>query len=303
MKRIIVATAAVVAAAGFAGQAHAAKFWLTNGRTMYAGTTGGGVSHSATISGLVSGQRSPAIAFDTHRRMYAAVNTGATSTIREITGFNTNAFAPTAGVVIGTLADATNSFDFRGTGSSERLIGTRNSAGSPQYFESTDSTYSAYSDIGAGTGFGSGASYPSSGYDRTTGTYWAVSAGTSGPARSIVSISTVTGVAVDTGLNLTFDGVGDQGAAAYGTIVLAGGDFVERTSTYYISFFSEGLGMAVIGTLDLTTGNFDEAVSFSLNGANEGTMGLAVVIPTPLAGGMGAAGIALIGVRRRRATI
>lgn len=303
MKRIIVATAAVVAAAGFSGSADAARFYLTNGRTMYSGSTGGGGVVSASLG--IGSARSPAIGFDSKGNLYAAINSGGTATIHQLSGFeNLNAFAPTVGAVIGTLASETNSFDFRGTGTSERMIGTRNDTGSPQYFESSDSTYSAYVDVGAGTGFGSGPSYPSSGYDRTgSGTYWAVTAGSSSTARSIVTIATGTGLATDTGLNLTFDGVGDQGDLAYGTIVLAGGDYVESLSAYFISFYSEGLGMAVIGTLDLTTGDFTEEVAFSLVGANEGTMGLAVVIPAPLAGGMSVAGLMLVGARRRRATI
>ena len=302
MKRMILATTAVVVAAGLAGNADAARFYLTNGGTLYSGSTGGGGVVSASL-GIGSGL-SPAIGFDSKGNLYAAINSGGSSTIHQLSGFeNLNAFAPSVGAVIGTLAAPTNSFDFRGTGTSERLIGTRNGAGSPQYFESTDSTYSAFSDVGAGTGFGSGPSYPSSGYDRVSGTYWAVTAGTSDASRSIVTIATGTGIATDTGLNLTFDGVGDQGDAAYGTIVLAGGDYVESLSTYFISFFSQGLGMAVIGSLDLTTGAFTEEIAFSLAGANEGTMGLEVVIPTPLAGGMSVAGLALLGVRRRRATI
>ncbi len=299
MKRTHVLTAAiVVAAGGLAGNANAARFYLAAGDSLYSGSTGGGAISSGVIAGIGSG-RSPAIAFDSKGRLFAAVNSGGSSTLHMLSGYeDLNAFAPSMGGTIGTFLSETNSFDFRGVGSSEVLIGTRNDPGSPMYYESDDSTYSSFSDVGA-TGFGSGSSYPSSGYDRGSGVYYAVTAGAADNNRRIVTIATGTGAATWTGLSMVFDGVDDQGDAGYGLIRLAGGEYIESLSTYFISFYSVALDQAVIGTLDLTTGDFDELRAFSVGG-DPGTMGLAVVIPTPLAGVMGGAGLMLVGARRRR---
>jgi len=299
------ATALIVAAGGLATNAHAARFLLTNGTTLYTGTLGSNGALSDTIGGAVGLGDAPALGFDSTGRLFGAFRRGGLSDIREITGWDSSGtFDPMVGAVIGTTDSQTNSFDFRGRGANERLIGTRNRtvAGTgPVYFESTTSAYSSFVDVDSGTpgtGFGGSSSYPSSGYDRTTGAYWAITAGNDGDGvsnRNILTIDTATGTATDTNMNLTF-----AAGVDYGDIVLAGGDFSESTNTYFLSFFSVDLDMAVIGSVDLTNGLFTELTTFSLVGGNMGTMGLAVVIPTPLAGGMGAAGLLLVGARRRR---
>ncbi len=307
MKRThVLATALIVAAGGLATNAYAARFVLSNGTTLYTGTLGSNGAMSATI-GVAAGSLgdAPALGFDSTGRLFGAFRTGGLTDIREITGWDSSStFDPMAGAVIGTTDSQTNSFDFRGRGSNERMIGTRNRTdpgAGPVYFESTDSSYSSFVDVdagGTGTGFGASSSYPSSGYDRNTGTYWAITAGNDGDGvsnRNILTIDITTGTATDTDLNLTF-----AAGVDYGDIVLAGGDFSESTNTYFLSFFSVALDMAVIGSVDLTNGLFTELSTFSLVGGNQGTMGLAVVIPTPLAGGMGAAGLLLVGARRRR---
>jgi hypothetical protein len=317
MKRLLLATTIVVGAAGLASQADAARFLLTNGERMYTGSLGSNSATSALMAGATG--NSPAIAFDSTGRLFGAFATGGSTEIRQISGWeDPNAFAPTVSAVLtGTTDSQTNSFDFRGTGSGERMIGTRNRVAGdgagpgPMYFESTSSAYSGFT-AGVATGFGPAGSYPSSGYDRDTGTYWAITAGTDGSGtsnRRIIQIDTTTGAADstvgagNTALNLTF-----AAGVDYGTIVLAGGDFTEYNDTFYLSFFSEGLGEVVIGSVDvLGTGLFTELSRFNLgfnaDGSailNQGTMGLAIIIPTPLAGGMSVAGLMLVGARRRR---
>ena len=63
MKRIALAVVALTAAAGFASNANAARFYLTAGGTLYSGNLGANTTASASL-GLASGARSPAIAFD-----------------------------------------------------------------------------------------------------------------------------------------------------------------------------------------------------------------------------------------------
>jgi hypothetical protein len=302
---MITAAALVAAAAGLASQADAARFLLTNGARLYTGTLGSNGATSAAMTGATG--NSPAIAFDSTGRLFGAFATGGSTQIRQITGWeDPNSFSPAVSAVLtGTTAAQTNSFDFRGTGSGERLIGTRNRMGGdpgsgPIYFESDDSTYSSFSNVGA-TGVGASGSFPSTGYDGSAGTYWAITAGTDGDGssdRRILTISTATGAA-------NVEGNLDFGAADYGRVVLAGGDFIEALDTLYLSFFSEDLNQVVIGSVDLDGfdfGLFTELTRFDLGAGiqNQGTMGLAIIIPTPLAGVMGGAGLMLVGARRRR---
>lgn len=297
--------AALVALAGVAPQADAARFYLTAGGTMYAGTLGSNTTASASL-GLASGQRSPAIAFDSNGDMYAAVNNaGNTSAdLYRVSGFqDLNSFNPTLSFVAD-LVSPTNSFDFVGAGSGERMIGTRDRASGDSgsgmvYFESTNGSYTAFASTFANNGsFGNG-SLPSTGYDAVNDVYYGVTNGTTDNARRIVTVDRNTGVVSQfNGLSMVFDGVDDAGDAGYGQIVLAGGDY--HDGEYYISFWSAGLQAAVIGSIDLTNGAFTQLSAFSV-GSQPVSMGLAItIIPTPLAGGMGVAGLMFVGARRRR---
>ncbi len=290
-RTMISAAALVAAAAGLVSQADAARFYLTAGSDLYTANFGGAVQSGSL--GLAAGARSPAIAFNSAGRMFGAVTlSNGTADLYEITGFGPNAFAPSAAFV-SDLASPTNSFDFRGTGSDERLIGTRNATGSARYFESTSSAFTAFADAASATGIGGGGSFPSTAFDGAT--YWAITNGASAANRSILTVNIATGVATDTGLNLTFAAGGN---ALYGNIQLAGGDFA--AGDYYLSFYSNALDMAVIGTVDLTNGMFTEVDRVDVGGVQPQSMGLAIIIPSPLAGGMSAAGLLALGARRRR---
>jgi hypothetical protein len=305
MKRIALAVVALTAAAGFASNANAARFYLTAGGTLYSGNLGSNSTVSASL-GLGTNERSPAIAFDSNRNLYAAVNNaGSTSAdLYRVSGFeDLNSFNPTLAFV-SDLVSPTNSFDFVGSGANERLIGTRDraagDAGSGMvYFASTNSSYTAFASTFANNGsFGNG-SLPSTGYDSVNDVYYGVTNGASDNTRRIVTVNRTTGVVSQIGnLAMVFDGVDDAGDVGYGTIVLAGGDFLD--GTYYISFWSAGLQAAVIGSLDLTNGAFTQLSAFNV-GSQPVSMGLALaVIPTPLAGGMSVAGLMFVGARRRR---
>ena len=305
MKRLSMAVVALTAAAGFASNANAARFYLTAGGTLYSGNLGANTTVSASL-GLASGARSPAIAFDSNRNLYAAINNaGNTSAdLYRVSGFeDLNAFNPTLDFVAD-LVSPTNSFDFVGAGAAERLVGTRDRAAGDAgtgmvYFASTNSSYTAFASTFANNGsFGNG-SLPSTGYDSVNDVYYGVTNGASDNTRRIVTVNRNTGVVSQVGnLAMVFDGVDDAGDAGYGQIILAGGDF--HDGTYYISFWSAGLQAAVIGSIDLTNGAFTQLSAFSV-GSQPVSMGLAItVIPTPLAGGMGLAGLTFVGARRRR---
>ncbi len=290
-KTMISAAALVAAAAGMASQADAGRYYLTAGSDLYTAGFGGAVQ-SASL-GLNSGARSPAIAFNSAGRLFAAVTQGnGSADLYEISNFGPGAFAPSVAFV-SDLASATNSFDFRGTGANERLIGTRNASGSARYFESTSSAFTAFADAANATGIGGGGSFPSTAFDGSV--YWAITNGASAANRSILTVDIGTGIATDTGMNLTFAAGGN---ALYGNIQLAGGDFA--AGDYYLSFYSNALDMAVIGTVDLTNGMFTEVDRVDVGGVQPQSMGLAIIIPTPLAGGMSAAGLFVLGARRRR---
>lgn len=292
--KTLLAAASVAAVSGLAADANAARFYLTAADTLYTADFGGGPVLSAGL-GLATGARSPAIAFNSTGQMYAAVTqANGTADLYEVNGVAPNAFAPTVSFV-SDLASPTNSFDFMGTGANERLIGTRNAAGSSRYFESTDSTFTAFGDVGP-TGVGGGGSFPSTAFNGTD--YYAVTGGSMDSTRMIYTIDMSDGSADFTGLSMIFDGVGDRGDAGYGNIQLAGGDFSD--GEYYISFYSNALDLAVIGTLSLITGDFTELVTVDVGGSQPQSMGLAITIPNPLAGGMSAAGLLLVGARRRR---
>jgi hypothetical protein len=313
MKRIALAVVALTAAAGFASNANAARFYLTAGGTLYSGNLGSNSTVSASL-GLGNNERSPAIAFDSNRNLYAAVNNqGSTEAdLYRVSGFqDLNSFNP--GVTfVSELVSPTNSFDFVGSGANEQLIGTRNRLASDGsgpnnsgmiYFESTSNSYNAFVSDPANNGsFGNG-SLPSTGYDSDNNVYYGVTDGVSDNNRRIVTIDRNTGLVSqlqvnNVNLSMVFDGVDDAGDAGYGTIVLAGGDFFD--GTYYISFWSAGLQAAVIGSLNLSDGAFTQLSAFNV-GSQPVSMGLAItVIPTPLAGGMSVAGLMFVGARRRR---
>jgi hypothetical protein len=300
---MITAAALVAAAAGLASQADAARFYLTAGGTLYAGNLGSNATTSASLNLPENGQRSPAIAFDSNNNLYAAVNNaGSTSaSLYQVNGFaDLNSFNPSVAFV-SDLASPTNSFDFVGSGSSEVMIGTRNRLASDAsgsgmiYFESNDNNYNSFTSTPANNAaFGNG-SIPSTGYDAGSNTYYGVTIGSNPDNRKIVTINRNTGFVAQVGtLNLEFDGSVD-----YGDIFLAGGDVLD--GTYYLSFWSDELMAAVIGSVDLTDGMFTELSRFNVGSTQPVSMGLAItVIPTPLAGVMGGAGLMLVGARRRR---
>lgn len=197
---------------------------------------------------------------------------------------------------VSSLESSTPSFDFDPTG---RMMGVRTFAQNSRYFEATDTTNSAFVDVGVpGVWTGQQTAFPSTGFDRRTGRYIAISPGQD---RSIFRIDRTTGAAIDTGLDLRF-----YGGVDYGQILLAGGDFAEslqynfRPSIFYLSFYSIDLQMAVIGRVNLSNGYFGELARIDVGAGVPTSMGLAVTVPAPLASI--SAGIVLSGLvsRRRR---
>lgn len=289
----LLAVAGMFAALGAGATAGSLGYHMSINDRLYTGTIGGGGPSSGVVQlgGSAINGRVNAIAFSSDGTLYASVNlNGGQHGLYSLSGVGS---ATPDATFVSSLASSTPSFDFVGTGAGERFIGVRAAAGSSVYYESQDSTFTTFTQVG---NTGVNAAFPSSGYDSIADVYYGVRGGSNPSDRSIYTIDRTDGSAMDTGLDLTFDG-----SVNYGVINLSGGDVVD--GAYYLSFFSRTLGLAVLGELDLTTGLFTELASFDPGIAvgEEISMGLALyVIPTPMGGAMAGAGLLLVGVRRRR---
>lgn len=305
MKRLLLATTIVVGAAGLASQADAARFVLTANNFIYNGSFAdmgaSTVERELVINGASVNGRSPSIAFSSNGTLYATLNAnssgglpgGLTHALYTVNNFAT---ATTAELTLVTsMAGNTPSFDFMGSGATEQLIGVR--AGGT-FIRSMPGDFTNINQNVGSTGVNG--AFPSTGW--TGSQYIGVTGGADEANRLFYTVDTTSGAA-----SALLDGFNNQIALdfvandPYGSITLSGGDFAG--GEYYLSFYSNALDMAVIGTVDLSNGLFSELARFDVNGAPPAAMGLAIVIPTPLAGGMSVAGLMLVGARRRRTTI
>lgn len=299
-RTLIVPTALAAMAVGLSAESHAARFTLTANNYIYNGSfADAGASrteHELVFGGGSIDGRSPSIAFSSNGTLYASINFNSGSPVATNHAlFTVGGYTATTATLslVGQLASNTPSFDFVGTGAAERMIGVRNAPGNSRFFESNDATFSGFTEVGP---TGLAAAFPSTAW--TGSRYIGVLAGGSEASRLFYTIDTTSGAAsalLDGGNNhiaLTF------ASDPYGTIALSGGDYAG--GEYYISFYSSALDAAIVGTVDLTNGVFSELARFDVNGAPPEAMGLAIVIPAPLAGGMGVAGLMVLGARRRR---
>mgnify|MGYP001487898136 CR=1 FL=1 len=306
MKRLGLATVALTAAAGLASHADAARFVLTANNYIYNGSFADAGATTAEreirINGASVNARSPSIAFSSNGTLYATLNANSSGGLpgglnHGLYTVNNFASATTAEFTLVTsMANNTPSFDFVGSGANERLIGVRQGGnpGSSTFISSAAGDFSSINQNVGATGVA--AAFPSTGW--TGSQYIGVTGGGNEANRLFYTVDINTGAASalldgsNTQIALTFS------SDPYGTIALSGGDFAG--GDYYISFYSNALQKAIIGTVDLSNGLFTEVARFDVNGNPPTAMGLAVVIPSPLAGGIGVAGLMFVGARRRR---
>lgn len=304
MARLITAAALVAAAAGLAAQADAARFVLTANNYIYNGTFADAgastVQRELTIGGASIDGRSPSIAYSSDGTLYATLNANSNGSLPGPNHglYTVNNFAsPTTAELtfVTAMANNTPSFDFMGSGANEQLIGVRQAPGGPRFIKSAAGDFSSINQNVGATGVA--VSFPATAW--TGSQYIGVTGGAQEANRLFYTVDVNSGAA-----SALLDGSNNQIALTftnpdpYGTIALSGGAYAG--SEFYLSFWSAGLDMAVIGTVDLSNGLFNELARFTVVGAPPDAMGLAIVIPTPLAGVMSGAGLMLVGARRRR---
>jgi hypothetical protein len=304
---MITAAALVAAAAGLASQADAARFVLTANNYIYNGSFADAgastVEREIKIGGASIDGRSPSIAFSSNGTLYATLNASTSGSLpggltHGLYTVNNFASATTAELTLVTsMANNTPSFDFMGSGANEQLIGVRQ-GGNGSFGTFIRSAPNNFASINQNVGAtGVNGSFPATAW--TGSQYIGVTGGANEANRLFYTVNTTTGAA-----SALLDGSNNQIALdfvandPYGTIALSGGDYAG--GEFYISFWSAALDAAVIGTVDLSNGLFSELARFDVNGSPPEAMGLAIVIPTPLAGVMGGAGLMLVGARRRR---
>ncbi len=314
MFRTATLTAASLSCLALCAATNAASFVLAVGDTVYqeAGATVYNYEVRVGSLGLADGARVTALTAYRSGEFYAAVTQadGSADMYRVYVPRSGDAGMfvwHVAGVYMGDLVSQVNSFDFS-KGYPKTLVGTRDEVGSASYFEAHTVLHNPGSipvptpanDIGS-VGVGNGRSF-SALAAINTGTVYAIESG----SNRFYAINRNTGAASDIGLALTFDGVDDLGPDGYGEITIGGADFVQgvgytaERNDFYLAFYSDALAMAVIGTVNLTTGDFTETDRVDIGGVAPMDMGFAMVVPTPLAGGIAAVGLGLLGSRRHR---